>query len=148
VEVYSRGYTGSPCKDSKGNYCFNNTDSRKYGNANLIKVPVGTQNAKAVLPTTCGYGGTDGAIIGSGVDAAGHAVRLKQVYAWTEASWNAAPGLHGWGGDAPTGTSYAVRSLAAGQTYRVWGYSQSGKVTVLKGVRVNACKSTPLRIRV
>ena len=148
VEAYSRGYQGSPCKDSRGNWCFNPTDVRKYGYANLIKVPVGTQGVKVVLPTTCGYGGTAGSIIGKGVDAAGRPVTLTQLYAWSESSWNAAPGVHGWAAAKPTGPSYALRSLAAGQTYVVWAYGPGGTKVVKKGVRVNACAATPLTIRV
>ena len=148
IEAYSRGYQGSPCKDSRGNWCFNPTDVRKYGYANKIKTPVGTQGVKVVLPTTCAFGGTAGSIVGKGVDAAGRAVTLKQVYAWTEHSWNAAPGVHGWGAHKPTSPTYAVRSLAAGQTYVVWAYGPRGNRVVVKGVKVNPCKSTPLTIRV
>lgn len=148
IEAYSRGYTGSPCKDSKGNWCFNLTDVRKYGYANLIKIPVGTQGIKLVLPTTCGYGGTAGSIVGKGVDAAGKPVTLKQVYAWTEASWNAAPGIHGWAAHKPTTPTYALRSLAAGQRYVVWAYGPRGNKVVKKGVLVRPCASTPLTIRV
>ncbi len=114
VEAYSRGYQGSPCKDSKGNWCFNPTDVRKYGYANKIKVPVGTAGVKVVLPTTCGYGGTAGSIVGKGVDSAGRPVTLSQVYAWTESSWNAAPGLHGWGAHKPT-SSTLRRAVAGGR---------------------------------
>lgn len=148
IEAYSRGYQGSPCKDSRGNWCFNPTDVRKYGYANKIKVPVGTAGVKVVLPTTCGYGGTAGSIVGRGVDAAGRPVTLKQVYAWTESSWNAAPGVHGWGSAKPTDPGYAVRSLAAGQRYVVWAYGPRGNKVVRKGVLVQACRSTPLSIRV
>lgn len=147
IEAYARGYAGSPCRDSRGNWCFNPTDLRKYGYANAIKVPVGTQGVKVVLPTTCAYGGTAGSIVGKGVDAAGRPVTLSQVYAWTESSW-AAPGIHGWGAHKPTGPSYAVRSLAAGQTYVVWAYGPRGNKVVKKGVRVKACTATPLDIRV
>ena len=148
IEAYSRGYAGSPCKDSKGNWCFNPTDVRKYGYANKIKVPVGTSGVKVVLPTTCAYRGTAGSIVGKGVDAAGRSVTLKQVYAWTEHSWNAAPGVHGWGAHKPTSAFYAVRSLASGQRYVVWAYGPNGNKVVKKGIVVNACKSTPLTIRV
>lgn len=148
IEAYSRGYQGSPCKDSRGNWCFNPTDVRKYGYANLIKIPVGTQGVKVVLPTTCGYGGTAGSIVGRGIDAAGHAVTLKQVYAWSESSWNAAPGLHGWGAHKPTTSGYAIRSLAAGQRYVVWAYGPRGNKVVRKGVAVTACRATPLTLRV
>ncbi len=148
VEAYSRGYTGSPCKDSKGNWCFNGTDVRKYGYANLIKIPVGAQGVRVVLPTTCAFGGTAGSITGRGVDAAGRPVTLKQVYAWSERSWNAAPGLHGWASHKPTTATYALRSLAAGQTYVVWAYGPRGNRVVTKGVRVDACRSTPLDITV
>ncbi len=148
IEAYSRGYQGSPCKDSKGNWCFNPTDVRKYGYSNLIKIPVGTQGIKVVLPTTCGYRGTAGSIVGKGIDAAGKPVTLKQVYAWTEASWNAAPGIHGWGAHKPTTPGYALRSLAAGQRYVVWAYGPRGNKVVTKNVLVRPCTSTPLTIRV
>lgn len=148
IEAYSRGYTGSPCRDSQGRYCFNLTDVRKYGYANLIKIPVGTQGVRLVLPTTCAYGGTAGSIVGRGVDAAGRAVTLRQVYAWSESSWDAAPGVHGWAAHKPTSPSYALRSLAAGQTYVVWAYGPNGNKVVRKGVRVDACKATRLDLRV
>jgi hypothetical protein len=148
IEAYSRGYQGSPCKDSKGNWCFNPTDVRKYGYANLIKIPVGTQGIRVVLPTTCGFRGTAGSIVGKGIDAAGRPVTLKQVYAWTEASWNAAPGVHGWAAHKPTTPTYALRSLAAGQRYVVWAYGPRGNKVVTKNVLVRPCASTPLTIRV
>ena len=148
IEAYSRGYAGSPCKDSRGSWCFNPTDVRKYGYANKIKVPVGTRGVRVVLPTTCAFGGTAGSIVGRGVDAAGRRVTLRQVYAWTEASWNAAPGVHGWGASKPASDLYVLRSLAAGQRYVVWAYGPSGNRVIRKGVSVNACRSTPLNIRV
>jgi hypothetical protein len=148
IEAYSRGYAGSPCKDSRGAWCFNPTDVRKYGYSNLIKVPVGTRGVQVVLPTTCAYGGTAGSIVGRGVDAAGRPVTLKQVYAWTESSWDAAPGVHGWAAARPTTPGYALRSLAAGQRYVVWAYGPRGNRVVTKGVLVRACRSTPLTIRV
>lgn len=148
IEAYSRGYTGSPCKDSAGNWCFNPTDIRKYGYANLIKIPVGTQGVRVVLPTTCAYGGSDGSIVGRGVDAAGRAVTLEQVYAWSESSWDAAPGVHGWAATKPVDPGYALRSLAAGQRYVVWAYGPRGNRVVVHHVAVSACRSTPLTIHV
>ncbi len=41
-----------------------------------------------------------------------------------------------------------LRSLAAGQRYVVWAYGPDGNRVIRKGVVVNACRSTPLNIRV
>lgn len=148
VEAYSRGYQGSPCKDSAGHWCFNPTDVRKYGYSNLIKVPVGRTGVKVVLPTTCSFGGRAGSIVGRGVDAAGRPVRLTQVYAWTESAWDSAPGVHGWAASKPVDARYALRSLASGQRYVVWAYGPRGNEVVRKGVVVSACRATLLDLRV
>ncbi len=146
IEVYHRGYTGSPCRDSAGNYCFNPPTLTKYGYSNKHIVPVGTANLPIVLPTTCGYGGTAGSLTGT-VTVGGKPAALRNLYAWTEAKWNAAPGVHGWGsGKGGAGGSYTVPALASRQTYVVWATTTSGVTIKRFGVRVDDCKATRLDI--
>ena len=149
VEVYSRGYQGSPCKDSAGDWCFNPQTLTKYGNSNKHLVPVGTTGLPVRLPTTCRYGGTAGALQAVVTDAAGRRVALRTLHAWTEAKWNAAPFLQGWGIGRPAGTGvYTVPALASRQTYVVWATTTSGKVVKRTGVRVEPCRTTAVSIRV
>lgn len=148
IEVYSRGYTGSPCKDSRGNWCFNNLDTSKYGFANWQKVPPGTQRLAIRLPMTCPHGGTDGSVMGKAYDASGAPVALSQVYAWTLAPWGTAPSLKGWGiADKVSGNAYHVGALAAGQRYTIQATSTAGRTIRKLFVPVNACKATPLNLR-
>ena len=149
IEVYSRGYEGSPCKDANGNYCFNPSNPKKYGFNNKHVVPVGTAGLGIKLPMTCAYGGTAGAISGTVTDATGREVRLKSLYAWTEATWNAYPFMQGWGSARWTTTGrYNVPALASNQTYVVHATTTAGVTLVRKGVRVNDCRATPLSFRV
>jgi len=147
VEAYSRGYQGSPCKDSAGNYCFNPQTLTKYGNSNKHLVPVGTANLPIRLPMTCQFGGTNGNIQGRLVDAAGNPVRVKSLYAWTETKWNAWPFLQGWGiAQFPRDGYYVVPSLASKQKYVVWATTMDGRTVKRFGVAVTDCKATPLSI--
>lgn len=149
IEVYHRGYQGSPCRDSAGNYCFNPPTLTKYGYANKHLVPVGTQNLPIRLPMTCAYGGRAGSISGNITNAAGQPVALQSLYAWTEAKWNAAPFIHGWGSARFSGTgSYTVPSLASGQNYTIWATTKDGRTIKRTGVPVGACKATTVNFRV
>ena len=149
IEVYHRGYTGSPCKDANGNYCFNKQTLTKYGNSNKHLVPVGTANLPIRLPMTCQYGGTNGNIQGKLVDAAGNPVRVKSLYAWTETKWNAYPFLQGWGiAQFPRDGYYVVPSLASKQKYVLWVNTMDGRTIKRFGVPVSDCKATPLSIRI
>jgi hypothetical protein len=149
VEVYHRGYTGSPCKDANGNYCFNPPTLTKYGYANKHVVPVGTSDLPIRLPMTCAYGGSAGSISGKIVNAAGQPVKVRSLYAWTEHKWNAPPFVHGWGSARfSSDGSYVLPSLASGQTYVLWLTASDGSVHKRSGVQVNACKATPLSWRV
>ena len=149
IEVYHRGYLGSPCRDSKGNYCFNPSTLTKYGYANKHVVPVGTQGLAIRLPMTCAYGGNAGSISGRILDAAGRPVAVRNVFAWTQHSWNSPPGIHGWG-SARFGSdgSYVIPTLASGQSYVVWLTTTGGVVHKRTGVSVSACKATALNWRV
>jgi hypothetical protein len=149
IEVYHRGYTGSPCRDAKGNYCFNPPTLTKYGYANKHVVPVGTQDLPIRLPMTCGYGGSAGSISGKILDAAGRPVAVKSLYAWTEHRWNSAPGVHGWGSARfSSDGSYVIPTLASAQTYVLWLTEKDGTVHKRTGVRVDRCKATPLSWKV
>ena len=149
VEVYHRGYTGSPCKDAKGNWCFNPPTLTKYGYANKHVVPVGTQGLPIRLPMTCAYGGSAGAISGRILDAAGQPIKVRSLYAWTEHKWNAAPDVQGWGSARfSSDGSYVIPSLASGQTYVLWLTDAHGKVHKRFGVPVSPCTATPLSWRV
>lgn len=148
IEVYSRGYTGSPCRDAHGNWCFNNVDLSKYGFANWQKVPVGTQGLAIRLPLTCAHGGTDGSVLGHAYDASGAPVSLAHVYAWTLSPWGTAPTLKGWGiADRISGNAYHVAALAAGQTYTIQATSLSGTTIRKLFVPVRGCRATPLNLR-
>lgn len=149
IEVYHRGYKGSPCKDANGNYCFNPQTLTKYGNANKHLVPVGTSNLPIRLPMTCQYGGTAGNIQGKLVNAAGQPVKVKSLYAWTEHKWNAYPFYQGWGiAQFPRDGYYVVPSLASKQTYVIWVNTTDGRTIKRTGVTVNDCKATPLSFRI
>ena len=149
IEVYHRGYTGSPCKDANGNYCFNRQTLTKYGNANKHIVPVGTANLPIRLPMTCGYKGTAGNIQGKLVNAAGQPVKVQAVYAWTETKWNAWPFYQGWGiAQFPRDGYYVIPSLASKQKYVVWVKTLDGRTLKRFGVPVSDCKATPLSIRI
>lgn len=148
VEVYSRGYTGSPCRDANGNPCFNKQALTKYGNSNKHLVPVGTANLPIRLPMTCPHGGTAGNIQGRLLDAAGRPVRVKSLYAWTETKWNAYPFLQGWGiAQFPRDGYYVVPALASKQKYVVWATTLDGRTVKRFGVPVSDCKATPLSFR-
>lgn len=148
IEVYSRGYTGSPCRDAQGNYCFNYPDLSKYGDANRQKVPPGTHGLALRLPMTCGYHGTDGAITGRAYTSSGTPVTLSGVNAWTTALWNRAPALQGWGmADRISGNSFHIAALAAGQSYTVEATSTRGQTVRRLFVPVSSCRSTPVTIR-
>lgn len=149
IEVYHRGYEGSPCRDSQGNYCFNPENHRKYGNANEHIVPVGTTGLQIRLPTTCAYQGSAGALTGRTVDAAGRPVGVKAVYAFTEAKWNGAPAFHGWGiATLASGGTFSVPALASGQTYVLLVTRTNGTVVRRGGVRVDSCRTTNIDVRV
>ena len=149
VEVYHRGYQGSPCKDSAGNYCFNPQTLIKYGNSNKHLVPVGTSNLPIRLPMTCGYKGTAGAIKGVVTNAGGQRVAVRSLYAWTETKWNAYPYYQGWGTAVFSSTGvYRVPSLASRQTYVMWATTTSGVVVKKTGIKVNDCATTTVDFRV
>ncbi len=93
IEVYSRGYTGSPCLT-----CMNPVSTVKYGFANKHYVPQGTKGLAIELPMRCGtYGGNAGYISGTVRTRAGSPYTLQHVYAWTTSSFNALPTIQGWG---------------------------------------------------
>ncbi len=143
IEVYTRGYQGSPCKDSAGNYCFNPENHVKYGNSNKHLVPIGTANLPIRLPTTCAYGGTAGSITGTVTDSSGRRTNVQSLYAWTEYKWNASPYYQGWGTAQFSSTgAYTVPALASGQTYVMWATTAGGQVVKKSGVRVNSCAAT------
>lgn len=149
IEVYSRGYQGSPCKDANGNYCFNPPTLTKYGNSNKHLVPVGTANLPIRLPMTCAYKGTAGAIKGIVTNAAGQRVSVKSLYAWTETKWNAFPFYQGWGTARFSSTGvYTVPALASKQKYVMWATTTSGKVVKRTGVQVNDCATTTVNFRI
>ena len=149
IEVYHRGYKGSPCKDSQGNWCFNPQTLTKYGNNNKHLVPVGTQNLPIRLPMTCAYRGTAGNIQGRLIDAAGRPVKVKNLYAWTETKWNQAPFYQGWGiAQFPRDGYYVVPALASRQRYVIWATTMDGRVVKRFGIPVNDCRATPLNIRI
>lgn len=143
IEVYTRGYQGSPCKDAAGNYCFNPENHVKYGNSNKHIVPIGTANLPIRLPMTCGYGGTAGSITGTVTDGAGRRTNVQSLYAWTEYKWNAAPFYQGWGTAIFSSTgAYTVPALASGQTYVMVATTAGGKQVRKSGVRVDNCRAT------
>ena len=149
VEVYSRGYKGSPCKDANGNWCFNPGDTTKYGYANKHLVPVGTSGLPIRLPMTCGYKGTAGNIQGKIVNAAGSPVAVQAVFAWTETKWNAYPYYQGWGSaQFPRTGYYVLPSLASKQKYTIWVKTKDGRTIKRTGIPVSDCKATPLSFRI
>ncbi|MEX2291847.1 MAG: hypothetical protein WD794_16165 [Mycobacteriales bacterium] len=149
IEVYSRGYKGSPCKDANGNYCFNPPTVTKYGYANKHLVPIGTQNLPIRLAMTCAYQGTTGNIQGKIFDAAGRPVKVRNVFAWTETKWNAWPFYQGWGSASfPRDGYYVINSLASKQRYTIWLTTADGRTIKRTGVPVSDCKATPLSFRV
>lgn len=149
IEVYHRGYTGSPCRDANGNYCFNKQTLTKYGNSNKHLVPIGTQDLPIRLPMTCAYGGSAGSISGRILDAAGRPVQVKNLFAWTETKWNAYPFLQGWGiARFSSDGSYVIPSLASKQKYVLWLTAMDGTVHKRFGVPVNDCTATRLDFRV
>lgn len=149
IEVYHRGYQGSPCKDANGSYCFNPPTLTKYGYANKHVVPVGTKDLAIRLPMTCAYGGTAGSVRGTILDAAGRPVAVKSLYAWTEHKWNATPGMHGWGSARFSADgSYVIPSLASRQSYVLWLTEKDGTVHKRTAVTVNDCKAAPVSWRV
>ena len=150
IEVYHRGYQGSPCRDAAGRYCFNPQTLTKYGNSNKHLVPVGTANLPIRLPMTCAYQGTAGAIKAVVTNAAGQRVALRSLYAWTETKWNAAPFFQGWGIARPTSSTgvYTVPSLASRQRYVMWATTTGGAVVKRSGVAVGDCATTTVNVRV
>ena len=150
IEVYSRGYTGSPCTT-----CMNPGNVTKYGYANRQLIPVGTgtatgsaPNQPLVLPLTCKYGGKTGTISGNVKTLAGAAYSLKNVYAWTMNPYNIGPYPQGWGSATIfSGGNYKVHALASGQKYRMWAITTTGKTIIVKDVVVNACQNTAKYIR-
>lgn len=147
VEVYTRGYTGSPCRDSHGNYCFNNTDVSRYGFANRHYIPVGASNVALRLPLTCSAGGRTGVITGRTMDGAGRAVTYRSVYAWTDLGWNQQPSLQGWGIATIRNGGYTLAALAGGQKYTVWAQTAGGQTLKRFGVVVTPCQATPLSFK-
>lgn len=144
IEVYSRGYTGSPCTT-----CMNPGNVTKYGYANKHFVPVGTKGLTIKLPMRCGtYGGNAGYIGGTVRTSTGAAYTLKHVYAWTTLSWNQLPSLQAWGSGAIASGSYQIKGLAPGQTYTVWAYRQDGSIVRRYKVPVYACRTTTLNLGV
>lgn len=149
IEVYHRGYTGSPCRDANGNYCFNKQTLTKYGNSNKHTVPIGTTNLPIRLPMTCAHRGTSGAISGKVVNAAGTPVKVKAVYGWTEAKWNAYPYYQGWGiAQMPRDGYFSIPSLASKQKYRIWVMTLDGRTVKRLGIPVTDCTTTPVTIRI
>ncbi len=139
IEVYSRGYTGSPCTT-----CMNPGDVSKYGYANRHWIPVGATNVPLVLPMNCGsYGGRNGYITGTVKDRYGKPVTLKNIYAWT--TYNNSPVLlQGWGSGRVSSGSYQLVALASRQNYTVWAITQDGRRFIKYNVPVYDCKSTPV----
>ena len=147
IEVYSRGYAGSPCRDAQGHYCFNNTNTSRYGFANRHYVPVNARNVPLRLPLTCSAGGQTGVITGRTLDGAGRAVTYRSVYAWTTLGYNQQPSLQGWGSADLRSGSYTIPALASGQTYTVWATTAGGQTLRRYGVVVKACGATPLSFK-
>ena len=147
IEVYSRGYTGSPCRYSHGNYCFNNGDVSRYGFANRHYVPVNSRNVPLRLPLTCAAKGTTGVITGRTMDASGRATTYRSVFAWTELSYNQQPSLQGWGSAVIHNGSYTIPALASGQKYVVWASTASGATLKRLDIVVKSCGATPLSFK-
>ena len=143
IEVYSRGYTGSPCTTS-----FNPSDVHKYGYANRQYVPVGATRQNLVLPLTCAYAGKTGTISGRVVSSTGAAYALRSVYAWTSHPYNVGPYPQGWGSarlGASTG-SFSIAALAGAQPYSVWATTTSGRTIKRLNVLVHGCQNTSINV--
>lgn len=140
IEVYSRGYNGSPCLT-----CFSPSDTHKYGYAMRRRVPVGATGVNIKLPLTCGttWHGSAGGIMGRVVNGAGAPVTVTNVYAWSEAPDNS-PALTGWGTAKVSGNGYSIGSLAPNQLYTMFLYA-GGKQYIKHHVPVSTCTTTPLR---
>jgi hypothetical protein len=144
IEVYSRGYNGSPCTT-----CMNPGNTTKYGYANKHYVPMGTKGLTIKLPMRCGgYGGNAGYISGSVRTSSGASYTLKRIYAWTTSSWNALPAIQGWGSGAISTGSYTLPAMASGQRYTIWAYRQDGSIVKKFDVPVYACRTTTLNLGV
>lgn len=141
IEVYSRGYAGSPCTQ-----CFGPKDVHKYGYTMRRQVKVGSTGVVLKLPLTCSYsGGTAGAVFGYVKDAAGHSVTPTRAVAWSQAvDTNTTP--MGWGSGSLALGSYKIPSLAANQKYAVW-VSYKGVTQKRTGIFVSACHTTPLSFK-
>ncbi len=144
IEVYSRGYTGSPCTT-----CMNSVSTAKYGFANKHWVPLGTKGLAIKLPMRCGaYGGNTGYISGTVRTRSGAAYTLKHVYAWTTSSFNVPPALQGWGSGTISAGSYQLAAIASGQRYTIWAYRQDGSIVTRSDVPVYSCRSTTVNLGV
>ena len=142
IEVYSRGYTGSPCTT-----CMNPENTTKYGFANKHYVPLDTKGLVIKLPMRCGtYGGNAGYIAGTVRTGSGSAYTLQHVYAWTTSSFNALPAIQGWGSGAISTGSYRFTAMASGQRYTIWAYRQDGSIVTRYDVPVYACHTTTLNL--
>jgi hypothetical protein len=142
IEVYSRGYNGSPCTA-----CFSPSDTHKYGYVMRRQVKVGSTGVVLKLPTSCSYsGGTMGGISGQTKNSAGASVKADNVYAWSMAPDSNTRPL-GWGSASKSVGRYNLSALAAGQKYAVW-FTYKGVTQKRLNVQVNACKSTPLNVKV
>jgi hypothetical protein len=141
VEVYSRGYKGSPCVT-----CFNPGDVYKYGYANRQWIPVGSVNQPLMLALTCAKGGTTGSISGRVVNSAGAGIALRNVFAWTAHRYNVGPYPQGWGSGrlGSSAGTFSLPSLAGAQPYTVWAQTTAGKVVKVTNVPVHGCKNTPI----
>lgn len=142
IEVYSRGYAGSPCTA-----CFGPRDVSKYGYVMRRPLKPGTANIVLQLPMTCAYhGGSTNRIFGYVTNSAGTRVLPDRVVASSiMPDRNTVP--MGWGVAMTSTGSYNLESLASGQKYVVW-MTYKGLTQRRSGVVVNPCKITPFNVRV
>ncbi len=110
-------------------------------------MPVNARNVPLRLPLTCSAGGSTGVITGRTMDTAGRPVTYRNVFAWTELSYNQTPSLQGWGSAAMRNGSYTLEALAGGQKYTVWAQTASGHVLKRTGIIVRSCGATPLSFK-
>lgn len=136
IEVYARGYNGSPCTT-----CMSPSDTRKYGYSMRRQVPVGSTNVVIRMPINCGYaGGGNGRIAGSVRTSSGTAVKPSHVYAWSIAA-DSNYHVLGWGSAALATGSYAMSAVAANQKYTMWLYVGT-RVLKKTNIPVSSCRTT------
>lgn len=141
IEVYSRGYVGSPCTQ-----CFGLKDVHKYGYLMRRQVKVGSTGVLLRLPMTCAYsGGNAGAVFGYVKDASGHSVQPDRAMAWSTAP-DSNTTIMGWGSGTLATGSYRIVSLASNQKYSVW-VTYKGVTQKRTGIAVTPCHTTPLSFK-